>query len=74
MYPNIEGFIEQATPGEVDTLFASVRSRLDAVKGPKADHARKAIAAIDQAHELLVYLLQIRERLSAEREPRKPKK
>ena len=74
MYPNIEGFIEQATADEVSDLFTQLRSRLGAIKGPKADHARRVLVAVDSVQELLGFLLQIRERLSLERENRKSRK
>ncbi len=65
-YPVVESFIERATPEEVAGLFASVKQELTAVKGPKAEQAKKAQAAISRAEELLGILLETRERLVAE--------
>jgi hypothetical protein len=64
MYPVLETLIERATPEELDQFFAEVRTGLEGVKGAKAEHAKKARAAVETAQELLGYLLQVREKLS----------
>lgn len=74
MYPVLEALIERAEPGEIDAFFAEVRDGLAGVKGPKAAHAKKASAALEAAQELLGYLLQVRERLAAERQGSKGRK
>lgn len=67
LYPAIEGFIEKATAEEIDGLFAPVKEGLTALKGPRADQAKKVGKAIAKAEELLSHLLQVREKLEAER-------
>ncbi len=66
-YPHIEGFIEKASPDEVEAFLQNVEKELAALKGPKADAAKKAKAGVQNAQELLGYLLQVRERLAQER-------
>ena len=73
-YPNIEGLIERATPEEVGAVFAGVKSGLSALKGPRAEQAKKVKAAIESAQELLGYLLEVRDRLAAERQTAKGRK
>lgn len=73
-YPNIESFIEHATPEEVHGLFTPVKQGLEALKGPKAEQAKKAQAAVGRAEELLQLLLDTRERLVAESKPGKGRK
>lgn len=65
-FPAIESFIETASSEEVQSLFTPVKTELSNLKGPKAEHARKAQAAISRAEELLAALLETRERLVAE--------
>ncbi len=71
MYPSIEAFIERASSDEVNSLFGSIRDGLGALKGPKADQAKKVKRAIEKAEELLGHLLQVREKLEAERKTAK---
>lgn len=65
-YPAIESFIESATREQVESLFSPVRQQLGALKGPRADQARKVEAALAHTEELLGLLLQTRERLESE--------
>ena len=67
IYPVIEGFVEKATPDQVEHLFDPVKDALKGLKGPKADQAKKVQAAISRTEELLSHLMQIREKLEAER-------
>lgn len=69
LYPVIESFIENATPEEVQGVFTSMREGLAALKGPRAEQAKKVERAIEQTESLLRHLLSVRERL--EREPGK---
>ena len=67
LYPAIEGFIERATAEEIAELFSPLKEGLSALKGPRADQAKKVGKAIQKTEELLSHLLQVRERLEAER-------
>ncbi len=67
LYPAIEGFIERATAEEVIALFSPLREGLTGLKGPNAAHGKKVGKAIDKTEELLSHLLQVREKLEAQR-------
>ncbi len=67
LYPAIEGFIERATQDEISALFASIKDGLEQLKGPKAEQAKKVQKAIAATEELLAHLLEVREKLEAER-------
>lgn len=67
LYPAIEGFIENASAEEVKGLYGDVREALGALKGPRAEAAKKAGKGISRAEELLSFLLQVREKIQAER-------
>ena len=43
------------------------RSQLGSLKGPKAEQGKKVGKAIERTEELLSYLLQVREKLEADR-------
>ena len=66
-YPTVERFIERAAPDEIPGVFADTRSALEGVKGPKADHAKKVKVAIERTEELLTFLVDVREKLIAEK-------
>ena len=66
-YPTVERFIERADPQEIGQVFAETRSALDGVKGPNADRAKKVRAAIERTEELLGFLVDVREKLIAEK-------
>lgn len=67
LYPAIEGFIEKATAEEIADLFSPLKEGLTTLKGPRAEQAKKVGKAILKTEELLSYLLQVREKLEAER-------
>ena len=67
LYPAIEGFIERATADDVAALFSPLREGLTGLKGPNVAHGKKVAKAIDQTEELLSHLLQVREKLEAQR-------
>ena len=67
LYPAIEGFIERATAEEIAELFGPLKAGLAALKGPRADQAKKVGKAIQKTEELLSHLLQVREKLEAAR-------
>lgn len=73
-YPTVERFIERATPEEVGSLFGDLRDQLGAVKGPKAEHAKKAEVAVQRAEELFGHLVDVRERLISEQKSAKRRK
>jgi|GEM_PF-805920 hypothetical protein len=66
-YPVIEGFVEKATADGIAATFKDLRDQLAGLKGPKAEQAKKVGKAIDRTEELLSYLLQVREKLEADR-------
>lgn len=74
MYPSIEAYIEKATADEVKALFGSIRDGLTSLKGPKVEQAKKVQKAIDRTEELLAHLLQVRDRLDADRKAGKGKR
>lgn len=67
IYPAIESYIEHATAGEVAALFEPLKTGLGELKGPKAEQGKKIAKAIERTEELLSYLLQVREKLEADR-------
>lgn len=67
VYPTIEGFIETASADEVKALYDEVRAALGALKGPRADQGKKAQKGVARTEELLSFLLQVREKIEAER-------
>lgn len=68
LYPAIEGFIEKATADEITQLFSPLKEGLMGLKGPRADQAKKVGKAIEKTEELLSHLLQVREKLEADRQ------
>lgn len=66
-YPAVERFIERASQEDVNNAFATIREGLDALKGPKADQAKKVGAAVERAEELFGFLLEVRERMLVEK-------
>lgn len=66
-FPAVSAFIEQASKEEVGGLFAPVKEALSSLKGPKADHAKKATKAVNRAEELLGQLMQVREKLEGDK-------
>ncbi|MCC6334684.1 MAG: hypothetical protein IT380_11965 [Myxococcales bacterium] len=67
LYPSIEGFIEKASSEDVSALFSGLKGDLSALKGPKAEQGKKALKSLGRTEELLSYLLQVREKIQAER-------
>lgn len=74
MYPAVEGFIEKATPDEVNGLFSSIKQGLDGLKGPKAEQSKKVRVALERTEELLHHLIEVREKLTAEKKGAKGRK
>ncbi len=66
-YPHIEAFAEQAGSEDVIGVFAPLKESLQGVKGPRADAAKKAVKGVERTEELLHHLLEVREKLKAER-------
>ncbi len=66
-YPVIEGFVEKATSDDIAALFKELKGPLGALKGTKAEQGKKVGKAIERTEELLSYLLQVREKLEADR-------
>lgn len=67
LYPAVEGFIERATPEEVDGLFQPIKQGLEGLKGPKVEQAKKVKASLVRTEELLHHLIEVREKLTAEK-------
>jgi hypothetical protein len=65
-YPAIEAFVERATPGDVDQAFASLAAPLADLKGPRAAQGKKVEGAVARTRELMLQLLEVRERLAAD--------
>jgi hypothetical protein len=70
----VERFIERASKDDIHGLFAGLREQLGGVKGPRAEHAKRAETAVQNAEELFGYLLEVRERLIAEQGSAKRRK
>ena len=66
-YPVIEGFVEKATADDIAGMFKDLKGLLGGLKGPKAEQGKKVGKAIERTEELLSYLLQVREKLEADR-------
>lgn len=64
-YPAIESFIERASAADVANLFADLKTHLEAIKGPRAEHAKKAGKAIELTEMLVSHLIQTREKIEA---------
>ncbi len=69
LYPVVEAFVERAAPEDVGQFFLSVKEGLQALKGPRAEQAKKIGVAIERTEELLQHLLQVRENIEADRKP-----
>ncbi len=69
-YPVIEGFIEKASAADIDGTFKDVKEQLAGLKGPRAEQAKKVGKAIERTEELLSYLMQVKEKLEADRKGR----
>jgi hypothetical protein len=67
LYPQIEVFIERAGSGDIKALFEPLKESLTGLKGPRAENAKKAIKGVTRTQELLSHLLEVREKLQAER-------
>lgn len=67
LYPAIETYIEAAQPADVATLFGPIKDGLASLKGPRAEQGKKVAKAIERTEELLSYLIQVREKIEAER-------
>ena len=67
LYPAIEGFIEHATSEDINALYTSLREGLATLKGPRAEQGKKGLTAIERTEELLSFLLQVREKIEANR-------
>ncbi|HZI10901.1 MAG TPA: hypothetical protein VE153_10975 [Myxococcus sp.] len=65
-YPSIESLLETVSLQEAQDFFAPVKTELEALKGPRAEQGKRAQAALARAEELLVLLVETRERLLAD--------
>ena len=67
LYPNIEAFIETASNEDIENLYAPLKDSLAALKGPRAENGKKVVKGVEQAEALLQHLLEIREKIEADR-------
>lgn len=66
-YPAISIFVDAAQPADVEALFKDLKDGLSALKGPRAEQAKKVSKAIERTEELMSHLLQVREKMAAGR-------
>jgi hypothetical protein len=66
-YPHIEAFAEQAGSDDVTQTFAPLKESLAGVKGPRAEAAKKATKGVEATEQLLMHLLEVREKIKADR-------
>ncbi len=66
-YPVLEGFIEKASLDDISSLFTDLKEALTPLKGARAEQGKKVGKAIERTEELLAYLLEVREKIEAER-------
>lgn len=74
LYPVIESFAEYASRDDVAAVFGPLKERLAALKGPKVEQAKKAKVALERTEELLLQLVETREKLEAEKKGPKGRK
>jgi hypothetical protein len=67
LYPTLEGLIEKASADELADAFTQLKADLAALKGPRAEQGKKVLKAVERTEELLSYLLQVREKIQADR-------
>ncbi|MFN0064371.1 MAG: hypothetical protein ACKVPX_17820 [Myxococcaceae bacterium] len=63
LYSNIEAFVGNATPEEIDQLFVALTERLSGLKGARSTQGQKVLVAIERTRELLKHLLQVRDNM-----------
>lgn len=73
-YPELEAFIETATPEDVAGLFESIKLGLAELKGPKKPLAAKVEKALARTEEVLAQLIEVREKLLEEQGSRAHRK
>jgi hypothetical protein len=73
-YPAIESLLESVTMEQAQAFFSPVKAGLAELKGPRAELGKKAQTALARAEELLVMLVETRERLIADAKGAKGRK
>ncbi len=64
VYPNLERYLETHDRAETGKLFEQTKDKLAELSaGPKGPNAKKALAGIERAEELLSSLQDVREKL-----------
>jgi hypothetical protein len=66
-YPAIEAMIEFATADEIAAVFAPITAAVAELKGPRTEQGKRALKAVEHTQALLWHLLQVREKLEAQR-------
>ncbi len=72
-FPILSAYIESASPEQLKGLFDDLKGALTSLKGPKADHAKKANKAVGRTEELLGTLMQVREKLETDAKGKRKK-
>lgn len=65
-YPGIEVFLESNDRSAIAETFGPTREALAKVPKLKAEHAKKALTALDHAEALLKQLFDVKDKLSAQ--------
>ena len=63
-YPELEAYVELASRDDLGQLFTGLKADLEALKGPRAEQAKKAKVAVERTEELIGRLLDLRENLA----------
>jgi hypothetical protein len=64
-YPGIEVFLETQDRGAVSDAFAATKDALAGLPKLKAEHGKKALAAIEKTEALLQQLFDVKENMVA---------
>lgn len=65
-YPAISVFVDIAQPADVESTFAPLKTALADLKGPRAEQGKKVYKALERTSELLLHLIQVREKIASE--------
>ena len=65
-YPGIEIFLETEDRSAIESRFAATKEALGELPKLKADHGKRALAAIAETEALLNQLFDVKEQLSAQ--------
>lgn len=74
LYPVIASYVERASAEDVGALYEDLKHALDSLKGARADKGKKVLAALGLTEQLLAHLLDVRQRLTSEKNAAKAPK